>query len=53
MCEAVEIPVIASGGASTPQHILEAFSVANAEAALAAGMFHRGEYTLDQVKTIW
>lgn len=50
ICDAVEIPVIASGGASTPQHILEAFSVANAEAALAAGMFHRGEYTVGQVK---
>lgn len=50
ICEAVKIPVIASGGASTPQHILEAFTVANAEAALAAGMFHRGEYTVGQVK---
>jgi len=50
ICKAVEIPVIASGGASTPQHILEAFTVANAEAALAAGMFHRGEYTVGQVK---
>ena len=50
ICDAVEIPVIASGGASTPQHILEAFSMANAEAALAAGMFHRGEYTVGQVK---
>jgi cyclase len=48
--DAVSIPVIASGGASTPQHILEAFTVAKAEAALAAGMFHRGEYTVGQVK---
>ena len=50
ICEAVDIPVIASGGASTPQHILEAFTVAHADAALAAGMFHRGEYTVGQVK---
>lgn len=50
ICDAVNIPVIASGGASTPQHILEAFTVAKAEAALAAGMFHRGEYTVGQVK---
>ena len=50
ICDAVNIPVIASGGASTPQHILEAFTVANAETALAAGMFHRGEYTVGQVK---
>ncbi|TFH48328.1 MAG: imidazole glycerol phosphate synthase subunit HisF, partial [Methanothrix sp.] len=50
ICDAVNIPVIASGGASTPQHILEAFMAAKAEAALAAGMFHRGEYTVGQVK---
>ena len=50
ICDAVSIPVIASGGASTPQHILEAFTVAKAGAALAAGMFHRGEYTVGQVK---
>ncbi|MBK7387239.1 MAG: imidazole glycerol phosphate synthase subunit HisF [Methanothrix sp.] len=50
ICEAVAIPVIASGGASTPQHILEAFTVARADSALAAGMFHRGEYTVGQVK---
>lgn len=50
ICDAIDIPVIASGGASTPQHILEAFTVAKADAALAAGMFHRGEYTVGQVK---
>lgn len=50
ICDAVAIPVIASGGASTPQHILEAFTVAKADSALAAGMFHRGEYTVGQVK---
>jgi cyclase len=50
ICDAVDIPVIASGGASTPQHILEAFTVAHADAALAAGMFHRSEYTVGQVK---
>ncbi|MGE4381284.1 MAG: imidazole glycerol phosphate synthase subunit HisF, partial [Methanothrix sp.] len=50
ICEAVSIPVTASGGASTPQHILEAFTVAKVEKALAAGMFHRGEYTVGQVK---
>ncbi|MDM7934523.1 MAG: imidazole glycerol phosphate synthase subunit HisF [Methanothrix sp.] len=50
ICDAVDIPVTASGGASTPQHILEAFTVAGADKALAAGMFHRGEYTVAQVK---
>jgi len=50
ICDAIDIPVIASGGASNPQHILEAFTIAHADAALAAGMFHRGEYTVGQVK---
>ena len=50
ICDAVSIPVTASGGASTPQHILEGFTEAHADAALAAGMFHRGEYTVGQVK---
>lgn len=40
----------APGGVSTVRHILEAFTVAKAEAALAAGMFHRGEYTVGQAK---
>ena len=48
--DAVSIPVIASGGASAPQHILEGFTLAKADSALAAGMFHRGEYTVGQVK---
>jgi len=50
ICDAVSIPVTASGGASTPQHILEGFTVGRADAALAAGMFHRGEYTVGEVK---
>ncbi|MBN1322987.1 MAG: imidazole glycerol phosphate synthase subunit HisF [Methanotrichaceae archaeon] len=50
VCDAVSIPVIASGGAANPEHMLQAFSVAGADAALAAGIFHRGEYTVRQVK---
>jgi imidazole glycerol-phosphate synthase subunit HisF len=50
ICSVVNIPVIASGGASSPQHILDAFEKAGADAALAAGMFHRSEYTVGQVK---
>jgi imidazole glycerol phosphate synthase subunit hisF (EC 4.1.3.-) len=50
VCEAVNIPVIASGGAANPEHMLEAFEKAGADAALAAGIFHRGEYTVGQVK---
>ncbi|MCJ7443456.1 MAG: imidazole glycerol phosphate synthase subunit HisF [Methanotrichaceae archaeon] len=50
ICDVVDVPVIASGGASTPQHILEVFDKSGADAALAAGMFHRGEYTVGDVK---
>ena len=46
----VDIPVIASGGVGTPQHILEAFEVADASAALAASIFHFNEYPVPVVK---
>ena len=36
----VSIPITASGGAGTEKHILDAFKVANADAALAASIFH-------------
>ena len=48
--EAVSIPVIASGGAGTLEHIRDAFLLAGADAALAAGIFHDGMYTVAQVK---
>jgi cyclase len=48
---AVKIPVIASGGASTPQHLIEALN-AGADAVLAASIFHEGEYRCDTLKTI-
>lgn len=38
--DAVNIPVIASGGAGTPDHFYEVFAYAGADAALAAGVFH-------------
>lgn len=47
---AVEIPVIASSGAGVPAHFVEVFKETNVDAALGAGMFHRGEYTVHQVK---
>ncbi|HIH69494.1 imidazole glycerol phosphate synthase subunit HisF [Methermicoccus shengliensis] len=50
MGEHVSIPIIASGGAGTLEHIYEAFSLANADAALAASIFHYGTYTVDEVK---
>jgi len=47
---AVNIPVIASGGAGEPRHFLEAFTVAGADAALAAGVFHFRNLTIGEVK---
>jgi len=48
--EAVAIPVIASGGAGEPRHFLEAFTLAGADAALAAGIFHFRKYSVREVK---
>jgi len=48
--EAVGIPVIASGGAGKPEHFYEAFAEAKADAALAASIFHYGEYSIMEVK---
>ncbi len=47
---AITIPVIASSGAGNPGHFEEVFSKTRTDAALGAGMFHRGEYTVKQVK---
>ncbi len=48
--EAVNIPVIASGGAGNKQHFLEAFTEGKADAALAASLFHFKELTIQEVK---
>jgi len=48
---AVNIPVIASGGAGNLEHFLDVFSVASADAALAASVFHYGEISIPEVKT--
>ena len=48
--EAVKIPVVASGGAGSPQHILDVLSQGRADAALAASIFHFNTYTVGQVK---
>jgi glutamine amidotransferase/cyclase len=47
---AVTIPVIASSGAGCAEHFLEVFTKTNAEAALAAGIFHRKEVPIGAVK---
>lgn len=47
---AVPVPVIASGGAGTLQHMLDAVTLGNADAALAASIFHFGTYSIAQAK---
>jgi len=46
----VGVPVIASGGAGTPGHLVDVFSQGRADAALVASMVHFGEYTIGQIK---
>jgi cyclase len=48
--EAVQIPVIASGGARTPQHFVEVFQQGKADAALAASIFHFGTQDMGELK---
>ncbi|WP_243366638.1 imidazole glycerol phosphate synthase subunit HisF [Fundidesulfovibrio soli] len=48
--EAVSIPVIASGGAGSPKHMLDALTEGKASAALIASIVHYGEYTVSQLK---
>ncbi|HUS06906.1 MAG TPA: HisA/HisF-related TIM barrel protein, partial [Bryobacteraceae bacterium] len=44
------IPVIASGGAGKPEDFLRVLTEGEADAALAASVFHYGTYTVDQLK---
>jgi cyclase len=48
--EAVEVPVIASGGAGAPQHMVDAVVEGKADAVLAASIFHFGTYRIRDVK---
>jgi cyclase len=50
LSEAVNVPVIASGGAGNLEHMFEALTVGKADAALAASIFHYGTYTLKQAR---
>ncbi len=50
VAEAVGIPVIASGGVGTLQHLADGVSEGRADAVLAASIFHYGEYTVRQAK---
>jgi len=50
VADAVQIPVVASGGAGNPQHLADAILVGRAEAALAASIFHFGQFTIRETK---
>ena len=48
--DALEIPVIASGGVGNLQHLADGVTLGGADAVLAASIFHFGEYTVQQAK---
>ena len=50
IADAVGVPVVASGGAGKPEHLVTAFREAHADAAIVAGMIHSGEYTIEAIK---
>jgi cyclase len=50
VADAVDVPVIASGGAGTLDHLVEAIDEGGADAVLAASIFHYGTYSIDAAK---
>lgn len=50
VCDLVNIPVIASGGAGSVDDFADVFAATGCDAALAASLFHYGELTIDEVK---
>lgn len=50
VAEAVNVPVVASGGAGAPEHVVTVFREAKADAAIVAGMIHTGDYTIAEIK---
>lgn len=50
IAESVGVPVVASGGAGTPGHVVTVFREAKADAAIVAGMIHTGDFTIAQIK---
>ena len=49
---AVSVPVVASGGAGKPEHLADAILLGRADAALAASIFHFGQYTIHETKEV-
>jgi len=50
ICEAVNVPVIASGGVGNLDHLVDGITQGKADAVLAASIFHFGEYTIEQAQ---
>ena len=50
VADAVPVPVIASGGMGTPQHLIDVVREGHADAVLAASIFHFGEHTVAEAK---
>jgi cyclase len=46
----VGVPVVASGGAGSPRHLIDVFTTGRADAAIVASIVHTGEYTIAQIK---
>jgi cyclase len=52
VCDAVPVPVIASGGVGNLDHLADGIQKGGADAVLAASIFHYGEYTVGQAKAL-
>jgi cyclase len=48
--DAVSVPVIASGGVGTLEHLCDGIQIGGADAVLAASIFHYGEFTVQEAK---
>jgi imidazole glycerol phosphate synthase subunit HisF len=49
----MDVPVIASGGVGTLDHLADGIQLGGADAVLAASIFHYGEFTVGQAKAAW
>ena len=52
VAQSVAIPVVASGGAGKPEHLVQVVTEGGASAALAASIFHFGQYTIEETKRL-
>ena len=50
--ESVDVPVIASGGVGNPTHMAEGINLGKASAVLVASIFHFGEFTISETKSV-